>query len=236
MNGTVRAPANWFQALPRERLLGEFSLWSADLANLESEMNRVDGFVDLYHADVADGRFAPSFLFFPDQLARIRRLTQKPIHVHLMVEGDIVLSQVRQFAEAGADLISVHPENGAMTEEALSLIQSLGAKAGIVLRLETPVETIRPLVDRVSFVTLLGTAIGVKGQGLSETACPRLQEARAILRDKGREKDVVLAADGGIRENTVPELRKASAETVVLGSLAFADPDLQARIDWLKGL
>jgi ribulose-phosphate 3-epimerase len=236
MNGTVRAPANWFQALPRERLLGEFSLWSADLANLESEMNRVDGFVDLYHADVADGRFAPSFLFFPDQLARIRRLTQKPIHVHLMVEGDIVLSQVRQFAEAGADLISVHPENGAMTEEALSLIQSLGAKAGIVLRLETPVETIRPLVDRVSFVTLLGTAIGVKGQGLSETACPRLQEARAILRDKGREKDVVLAADGGIRENTVPELRKASAETVVLGSLAFADPDLQARIAWLKGL
>jgi ribulose-phosphate 3-epimerase len=237
MNGTVRAPANWFQALPRERLLGEFSLWSADLANLESEMNRVDGFVDLYHADVADGRFAPSFLFFPDQLARIRRLTQKPIHVHLMVEGDIVLSQVRQFAEAGADLISVHPENGAAaTEEALSLIQSLGAKAGIVLRLETPVETIRPLVDRVSFVTLLGTAIGVKGQGLSETACPRLQEARAILRDKGKEKDVVLAADGGIRENTVPELRKASAETVVLGSLAFADPDLQARIDWLKGL
>jgi ribulose-phosphate 3-epimerase len=153
------------------------------------------------------------------------------------VEGDIVLSQVRQFAEAGADLISVHPENGAAaTEEALSLIQSLGAKAGIVLRLETPVETIRPLVDRVSFVTLLGTAIGVKGQGLSETACPRLQEARATLRDKGREKDVVLAADGGIRENTVPELRKASAETVVLGSLAFADPDLQARIDWLKGL
>jgi ribulose-phosphate 3-epimerase len=236
MNGTVRAPANWFQALPRERLLGEFSLWSADLANLESEMNRVDGFVDLYHADVADGRFAPSFLFFPDQLARIRRLTQKPIHVHLMVEGDIVLSQVKQFAEAGADLISVHPENGAVTEDALSLIRSLGAKAGIVLRLETPVETIRPLVDRVSFVTLLGTAIGVKGQGLSETACPRLQEARAILRDKGREKDVVLAADGGIRENTVPELRKASAETVVLGSLAFADPDLQARIAWLKGL
>jgi ribulose-phosphate 3-epimerase len=228
-------PAGWLASLPRNRLLGEFSLWSADLANLEGDIRRVDEFVDLYHADVADGRFAPSFLFFPDQLARIRKLTARPIHVHLMVEGDIVLSQIRQFAEAGADLISVHPENGPVTDEALALIRSLGLQAGVVLRLETPVEAIKPFVDRLAFVTLLGTAIGVKGQGLSEQACPRLLEARAILDAVGR-KDIVLAADGGIRDNTVPALRAAGAETVVLGSLAFGDPDLAARIAWLRGL
>jgi ribulose-phosphate 3-epimerase len=235
VNAVSTPPAGWLQSLPRNRLLGEFSLWSADLANLESEIRRVDAHVDLYHADVADGRFAPSFLFFPDQLARIRRLTAKPIHVHLMVEGDIVLSQIRQFAEAGADLISVHPENGPVTDEALTLIHSLGRAAGVVLRLETPVEAIAPLADRLAFVTLLGTAIGVKGQGLSEQACPRLQQARRLL-DAAGPKDVVLAADGGIRENTVPALRAAGAETVVLGSLAFADPDLAARIAWLRGL
>jgi ribulose-phosphate 3-epimerase len=235
MNTASNPQAAWLQALPRDRLLGEFSLWSADLANLATEIGRVDEFVDLYHADVADGRFAPSFLFFPDQVARIRKLTTKPIHVHLMVEGDIVLSQIRQFAEAGADLISVHPENGPVTVEALGLIRSLGLQAGVVLRLETPVETIRPLIDWLSFVTLLGTAIGVKGQGLSDNACPRLQQARRILNDAGR-KDIVLAADGGIRDNTVPALRTAGAETVVLGSLAFGDPDLAARIAWLRGL
>ncbi|UXT20738.1 ribulose-phosphate 3-epimerase [Agrobacterium tumefaciens] len=235
MRMTMKAAANWFEALPRDRLLGEFSLWSADLANLEREIARVDPHVDIYHADVADGRFAPSFLFFPDQLSRIRKFTSRPIHVHLMVEGDIVLSQIRQFAEAGADLISIHPENGAVTPQAIALIRELGPKAGVVLCLETPVETIRPLVADIDFVTLLGTAIGVKGQGLSEAACPRLIEAAAILKAQGR-GDVVLAADGGIRDNTVPLLREAGAQTVVLGSLAFNDPDLAGRIAWLRAL
>ncbi|ATU90308.1 ribulose-phosphate 3-epimerase [Phyllobacterium zundukense] len=230
------APArDWLKALPRDRLLGEFSLWSADLANLERDVARTEPFVDLYHIDVADGRFAPSFLFFADQVARIRALTTKPLHVHLMVEGDIVLEQIRQFAEAGADLITVHAENGTVTGEALALIKQLGVEAGIVLRLETPVEALKPWLNDVAFITLLGTAIGVKGQGLSDEACPRLLAARRLLQDAGRE-DVRLAADGGIRETTVPKLRAAGAETVVLGSLAFGDPDLKARTGWLHGL
>jgi ribulose-phosphate 3-epimerase len=105
-----------------------------------------------------------------------------------------------------------------------------------VLRLETPVEILRPWLGGIDFVTLLGTAIGVKGQGLSDEACPRLQAVRAMLREAGREDAVRLAADGGIRDNTVPRLRAASAETVVLGSLAFGAPDLAARMDWLHKL
>ena len=95
-----------------------------------------------------------------------------------------------------------------------------------MLRLETPVEAARPALERVAFLTLLGTAIGVKGQGLSDEACPRLGEARALLREVGREGEVVLAADGGIREETVPRLRAAGADTVVMGSLAFGGADL----------
>lgn len=236
MTATRSAPKGWLAALPRDRLLGEFSLWSADLANLARDVERIGPHADILHVDVADGRFAPSFLFFPDQVARLRALTDRPIHVHLMVEGEIVLSQIQQFAEAGADLISVHPENGDVTDESLALIASLGKEAGIVLRLETPVATIAPYLDRVTFVTLLGTAIGVKGQGLSEQAIPRLAEARALIAAAGRADRIVLAADGGIRAETVPKLRAGFAETVVLGSLAFGDPDLAARMAWLHAL
>ena len=175
MTTSTKPPAGWLAALPRARMLGEYSLWSADLANLERDIRRTEPHTDLYHIDVADGRFGPSFLFFPDQVARIRALTAKPLHLHLMVEGDIVLNQIRQFAEAGADLVTVHVENGAVIEEALSLIVGLGCEAGLVLRVETPIDALTPWLGRISFVTLLGTAIGVKGQGLSPTACPRLQ-------------------------------------------------------------
>ena len=236
MPETRPAAGQWLADLPRNRLLGEFSLWSADLCNLAADLQRTANFADIYHVDVADGRFAPSFLFFADQVARIRALTRRPIHVHLMVEGDIVLEQVHQFVAAGADLITVHPENGPITVAALALIAELGCAAGVVLRLETPVATLSPYLDRVAFVTLLGTAIGVKGQGLSDQACPRLRQVSHMLRAAGRADAVRVAADGGIRAETVPRLRAAGAQSVVLGSLAFGDPDLAGRMAWLHGL
>ncbi|RWF63237.1 MAG: D-allulose-6-phosphate 3-epimerase, partial [Mesorhizobium sp.] len=127
-------------ALPRNRLIGEFSLWSADLANMERDLKRIEAHVDLHHIDVADARFTPGFLFFPDMVARIAKLTAKPIHVHLMVEAEIVEAQTRQFIEAGADLVTIHAENGAAGLRAVKLARELGAEAGVVLRLETPVE------------------------------------------------------------------------------------------------
>ncbi|TIQ34665.1 MAG: D-allulose-6-phosphate 3-epimerase [Mesorhizobium sp.] len=223
-------------ALPRNRLIGEFSLWSADLANMERDLKRIEAYADLHHIDVADARFTPGFLFFPDLVACIARLTAKPIHVHLMVEAEIVEAQTRQFIEAGADLVTIHAENGEAGLRAVRLAHELGAEAGVVLRLETPVSAIKPFLPDVAFVTLLGTSIGVKGQSLSEKACPRLIEARALMRKASREADILLAADGGIRHETVPLLRAAGADTVVLGSLAFGDPDLTQRMAWLHGL
>jgi ribulose-phosphate 3-epimerase len=226
----------WLDTLPRNRLIAEYSLWSADLARFEDDIRRTERHADIYHIDVADGHFAPALLFFPDLVARLRKLTDRPFHVHLMVADDVLLSQIDQFAEAGADLISVHAENGAVIEGALERIRALGRAAGIVLRIETPVAKLAPFLGIVRFVTLLGTAIGVKGQSLSDEACPRLIEAARLIAEAGRTQAITLAADGGIRENTVPRLRAAGAETVVLGSLAFGAPDLAARTEWLHGL
>jgi len=103
-----------------------------------------------------------------------------------------------------------------------------------VLRVETPVAQAEQWLPRLDMLTLLGTAIGVKGQGLDPTATARLHQAAGLIAATGRR--IVLAADGGIRDTTVPLLRAAGAETVVMGSLAFGAPDLAARMAWLHGL
>ncbi len=225
---------DWLAKLPTDRLIAEYSMWSADLIRLADDVTRFEGHADVLHIDVADGHFAPALLFFPDLVARLRGATGIPIHVHLMVADAVLVSQVEQFADAGADLISIHAENADVADEALAVIKARRLAAGIVLRVETPVAACKPFLDRVDFLTLLGTAIGVKGQGLDPAATDRLLEAKALIWETGRR--IVLAADGGIREHTVPELRAAGAETVVMGSLAFGADDLAARMRWLHGL
>lgn len=229
-----RPVANWMNTLPTDHLIAEFSVWSADLIRLADDMARIRPHADILHIDVADGVFAPSFLFFPDLVARIRDVSDLPIHVHLMVDDAVLLSQIDQFAEAGADLISLHAENDAVAGPALDRIAANGVKAGMVLRVETPVERAKPWLQHIDMLTLLGTAIGVKGQGLDPSATTRLQTAAGLIAESGRR--IVLAADGGIRDTTVPLLRAAGAETVVLGSLAFGAADLGARMAWLRGL
>ncbi|MGL4311907.1 MAG: ribulose-phosphate 3-epimerase [Paracoccaceae bacterium] len=229
-----RPVADWLSRLPRNRLICEYSMWSADLVRLADDLGRIAPHADMLHIDVADGHFAPALLFFPDLVARMREASSVPIHVHLMIADAVLLSQIEQFADAGADLISIHVENAAVAEAALDLLAARGVAAGMVLRVETPVSDAARWLPRLDMLTLLGTAIGVKGQGLDPTAESRLREAGRLIAATGRR--IVLAADGGIREHTVPLLRKAGAETVVLGSLAFGAPDLAERTAWLHGL
>ncbi len=228
------APAStWIDELPTDRLIGEFSVWSSDLLHLGDDLRRIEPFADILHVDVADGHFAPAMLFFPDLVAAIRGACSVPIHIHLMVSDDIVLEQIAQFAQAGSDLISIHVENEAVAERAFDRLDAAGVAAGIALRVETPVERVRRFLPRLRFLTLLGTAIGVKGQGLDERAADRLTAAKKLIAETNAPRRIVLAADGGIRVHSVPVLRGAGAETVVLGSLAFNAPDLAARMRWL---
>ena len=230
-----RPAANWFAGLPSRRLLSEISLWSADLGRLEEDTLRIEPFTDIFHIDVADGIFSPAMLFFPDLVARLRRVTEKPMHVHLMTADAILMDQIAQFAEAGADLISVHAENQ-NAREALVAIRSSGLKTGLVLQLHTPVAAAEPFLETLDMLTLLGTRMGIKGVGLDVEAGNRLRSARALVAMHKPTHRIIVAADGGIRENTVPGLRAAGAETIVMGSLAFGAPDLAARMAWVHAL
>jgi ribulose-phosphate 3-epimerase len=233
---TMRPSPDWIDHLPRAHLIAEFSVWSADLVRLADDLHRIAPHADILHIDVADGHFAPALLFFPDVVAAIRKISKTPIHIHLMVADSILLSQIEQFCDAGCDLISFHVENEKVAVSALDLLEARGVAAGMVLRVETPVAKAKPFMSRLRFLTLLGTAIGVKGQGLNDRATQRLEAAKKLIAASAPPQRIVLAADGGIRDNTVPLLRQAGAETVVLGSLAFGAPELSERMAWLKSL
>ena len=229
--------ADFLTGLPTNRLLAEFSLWSADLVRIADDVARVDSHVDIYHADVADGHFSPAMLLFPDLIAQLRPLTGKPVHVHLMVADGTLPDQIDQFAEAGADIISLHAENADL-DRRLDQIRSHGVAAGLVLQLHTPVTAAAPWLDRLSMLTLLGTKMGIKGVGLDPQAEPRMAEARRMIDAAGKERGarILLAADGGIRDHTVPGLRRSGADTIVMGSLAFGAEDLSARMGWVHAL
>ena len=115
----MSAPRMTVDALPRDRLIAEMSVWSADLGRIADDVARLDPFTDVYHLDAADGHFSPAFLLFPDLVAAVRKSTAKPLHVHLMVEDTILLEQIRQFADVGADIVSVHVEKSNIRQKRL---------------------------------------------------------------------------------------------------------------------
>lgn len=222
-----------WSTLPDDRLLADVSLWSADLANLETAVRRMSPWADSFHLDAADGHFVRSLLFFPDLIRAMRPHTAVPFHVHLMAEHPSALAG--EFLDAGADLLTVHAENG--EREAGSAIEQAlrcGCGAGVALRLETPVRAVLPYLDSVEVVVLLGTEVGVKGCDLAPEACGRLREARSLLHDHAKRR-VRLVADGAIRIHTVPQLRTAGAGAVVPGSLVFQSTDLESTFHWLRG-
>jgi len=227
---------SWFQNLPSNRLIAEFSIWSSNLLNISEDLDHISQYADILHIDVADGHFAPTMLFFPDLVAAISKVSTIPIHIHLMADDSILLNQIEQFIESGANLISIHLENIKVIDRALDLINNKRVLAGLVLKNDTPVGRITKYLDKICFLTLLGTSIGIKGKGLEPNAINRLKEAKLIINSFKKNKRIILAADGGIRENTVPLLRDAGAETVVLGSLAFNSVNLSSRISWLHSL
>lgn len=219
--------------MPGDRLLVDVSLWSADLTALGDEVRRLEPFADMMHFDVSDAHFVPGLLFFPDLVAALKRLTSTPFHVHLMMEQPLAL--IDEFIQAGADMVTVDYKNGAAVPEAIRRVHGRQRAAGLAVGLDVELEVVRPYLDQVELVLMMGTPLGIKGLDLALSACSRIQEMRGILRSLGRE-GVKIGADGGIRRHTVPALRAAGADLVVPGSLIFSHPDLGEIFEWLRSL
>ncbi len=220
--------------MPGDRLLVDVSLWSADLTALGDEVRRLEPFADMIHIDVLDAHFVPGLLFFPDLLAALKRLTHTPFHVHLMVEQPLDL--LDDFIQAGADVLTVHYENGIAVPDAIGRIHEQQRAAGLAVGLDVEPEAVAPHFDQVDLVLMMGTPLGIKGLDLAPSACRRIEEMRSILRDLRQHERVKIGADGGIRQQTVPALRAAGADLVVPGSLVFDSPSLRDVFGWLWSL
>jgi ribulose-phosphate 3-epimerase len=207
------------------------SLWSADLANLAAEIQRVGPFSERFHLDVADGHYVPALLFFPDLVRALRPHTQLPFEMHLMVTDP--LAWIEPFVEAGADGVIFCFDAARDPAAVLRAIKNRDKKAGVSLLLNEPLDLLEPYWNDLDVVTIVGTAMGIKGASMDPSVPDKVRRARAIIDERGLKTEI--EADGGIRRETVPLLHAVGADYIVPGSLMFRE-DPRAMRRWLASL
>jgi ribulose-phosphate 3-epimerase len=207
------------------------SLWSADLANLASEIRRVDAHTERYHLDVADGHYVPSLLFFPDLVKALRKHTSKPFEVHLMATDP--LAWVEPFVEAGADGVIFCFDTLREPSAAIEAVKKRGKLVAISLLVTEPVNLLDPYWNTIDQVTIVGTPMGTKGTSMDASIFEKIREARRRI--EAARARVEIQVDGGIRRNTVPQIRAAGADWIVPGSLLFGEEPAAMRA-WLTEL
>ena len=203
------------------------SILSADLGRLADEVREVEqGGADWIHVDVMDGRFVPNITLGPAIVKAVRRATTLPVDVHLMiVEPE---RYVEQFAEAGADVISVHIEASTHLQRTLAEIRRLGKRAGVVLNPHTPEEHLRYVLGDVDLILVMSVNPGFGGQAFLPQVLPEARGLRRMIDEAG--VDVDLEVDGGVGPETARQVFEAGARVLVAGSAVFGKKDRPAAI------
>ena len=203
------------------------SILSADFARLGEEVTGVIAAgADIIHFDVMDNHYVPNLTIGPLVCAAIRPLTKAPIDVHLMVKP--VDRIVPDFARAGADIISFHPEASEHVDRTIALIHEHGCKAGLVFNPATPLDYLDHVFDRLDLVLIMSVNPGFGGQKFIPQALVKLAEVRRRIDLSGRE--IMLEVDGGVKTDNIAEVARAGADTFVAGSAIFGAKDYKATI------
>ena len=200
------------------------SILSADFAALGADIAAVErGGADLIHIDVMDGHFVPNITIGPPVVRAIKRIATRPLDVHLMIEDPD--RYIRDFADAGASMISVHVEVLPHLHRTIAQIKKLGAKAGAVLNPSTPVVAIEEIATDLDFVLVMSVNPGFGGQVFIPHSVKKIQSVRALLDRAGNPAPIEV--DGGIDLTTVESVVKAGAEWLVAGNAIFGSGDAE---------
>jgi ribulose-phosphate 3-epimerase len=207
------------------------SILSADLTRLADELEDVaNAGADWIHVDVMDGRFVPNITLGPLVVAAARRVTPLPLDVHLMIsEPERYLSA---FADAGADIISVHVEASRHLKRTLGEIRRFGKRAGVVLNPHTPEESLRYVLEDIDLILVASVNPGFGGQDFLPSVLPKIEAIRLMVDRAGLEVDVEV--DGGIGPDTAARVVQAGANVLVAGEAVFGNADRKAAVKALR--
>ncbi|MGH9649137.1 MAG: ribulose-phosphate 3-epimerase [Terriglobales bacterium] len=198
------------------------SILSADFARLgEQAQAAVEGGATLLHVDVMDGHFVPNITIGPPVVASLRKATEVPLDVHLMIENPDLF--VPAFVDAGADWISVHQEACAHLHRSLELIRSKGVRVGVVLNPATPVQTLGEVLDLVDFVLVMSVNPGFGGQKFIPASLDKVRKLVTMRNAKGA--GFRIEVDGGIGRDNIGEVVRAGTEILVAGNAVFGKGD-----------
>lgn len=206
------------------------SILSADFMNLERDIHNIEeNGGDMIHVDVMDGLFVPNITIGFPVIQSLRKITDLPLDVHLMI--DRPLRYVAKFVASGADYVTIHTEADTLENnlEALQTIRALGAKAGVSIKPGTPAEAVLPYLPYCDIILLMAVEPGFGGQKFMAEVLPKLRQIRAWLDEAGSE--CLLSVDGGVDRSTAPLCKKNGASLLVAGTAYFKDPK---RADFVK--
>jgi ribulose-phosphate 3-epimerase len=209
------------------------SILTADLSNLEKQIRFLEnGNADFIHIDIMDGHFVPNITFGTLMVETIKKLTNIPLDVHLMISEP--QKHIESFIKAGANYLTIHQEADIHLDRAINLIRESGAKPGVSINPSTPIDTLENILDAVEMVLIMSVNPGFGGQKFIPNSLNKISRLKKLVTE--RNLDILIEVDGGVNNSNVKDLVKSGVNVLVIGNSIFSTPDIAETTKKFKSL